>query len=213
MLCPKCHYQLDDWDRECPKCHGRRIVPAIAPVNPVAALPLANASSPNTSSPTTPRSYRSSPFIWVMRWMFLVSMLFSFFRPLLRSQNAPGGFWQNLTHDNATTTGTVLAVGPSSVTRAPYTVRYGYNTPDMPRKPWSYQREQVVTASQMAHFKPGMTVTVEYSRALSGASRIQGMGGTGSVYVHELLPWCLLAMAPMLVIWTLSLWRYWKART
>lgn len=113
--------------------------------------------------------------------------------PLLTLSPIASGMVKNFIFGNATTQGKVLYVGPSTVGKTPAVVGYGYDTPDFPRKPWSFQREQVVAPKDLARFRPGMNVTVEYSQASSGASRLKGYGKARSVFLDELrLPFFLL---------------------
>lgn len=100
---------------------------------------------------------------------------------------------------NTTVQGKVLYVGPSTVSAASAVVLYGYNTPDYPRKPWSFQREQVVAPQDLSRFRPGMAVTVEYANALAGASRLKGYGKTRSVLLDEMGLIVLVAVAMLVV--------------
>ena len=89
--------------------------------------------------------------------------------------------------DNTPTRGTVLQVGRSSVSPAPYTITYAFDVPGYPRNgnSGSFTREQITTKKEMARFKAGMKVDVERSKLIPGASRIKGFG-QGSVLWHEL---------------------------
>lgn len=102
------------------------------------------------------------------------------------SKSAGGGLAQRLRSDNIAATGKVLRVGPSTVGSGPSVVLYSYDVPGLPRNgnPGSFQREQVMEPSDLARFKTGMTVAVEYSRAIPGMARIEGFG-TGSVFINE----------------------------
>lgn len=89
--------------------------------------------------------------------------------------------------DNVTTTGIIVEVGPSNVSSAPHTITYAFDVPGYPRNgnAGSYTREQVTTKKELARFRPGMSIDVERSRLVPGASRMKGFG-QGSVLWHEL---------------------------
>jgi hypothetical protein len=123
-----------------------------------------------------------SPLVNILLGLFLFGFLVW---PLLSLFKVAGGPLQRFSLGNATTQGKVLYVGPSKVRSAPAVVGYGYNTPEYPRQPWSFQREQVVAPQDLARFRAGGNVTVEYSLASPGASRIKGYGNTGSVFLDE----------------------------
>ncbi len=105
--------------------------------------------------------------------------------PLISLFKVTGGPLQRFTLGNATTGAKVLYIGPSRVSASPAVVGYGYNTPEYPRQPWSFQREQAVTPQDLALFRVGGNVAVEYSLASPGASRIKGYGKAGSVFLDE----------------------------
>ena len=120
----------------------------------------------------------------------------------LALSTAAGGKFPRLTLSNVVTQGKVLYIGPSTVSSSPAVVLYGYNTPEFPRKPWSFRREQVVSPKDLARFRVGMTVPVDYSQTSPGASRLKGYGKTSSVLIDEfgLNFLVLFALLPFLAI-------------
>jgi hypothetical protein len=125
--------------------------------------------------------------------------------PFLSLFKVTGGPLKSFTLGNRVTPGKVIYVGPSRVSSSPAVVGYGYNTPEYPRKPWSFQREQVVTKQDAARYRVGMSIPVEYSQASPGSSRIKGYGKTSSVFLdefggHFLVLFCLLAVTAIVSV-------------
>jgi hypothetical protein len=121
----------------------------------------------------------------VAKVLFVVLLLGIAAWPIVALSKSTGGISPRLTLSNRVTQGKVLYIGPSTVSSAPAVVLYGYNAPEFPRKPWSFQREQVVAPKDLARFQVGMTVSVEYSHASPGTSRLKGYGQTNSVLLDE----------------------------
>lgn len=107
-----------------------------------------------------------SPFVKVLFVLLLFGIMSGPF--FLALSTAAGGKLPRFTLSNVITQGKVLYIGPSTVSSSPAVVLYGYNTPDFPWKPWSFQREQIVSPKDLARFRIGMTIPVEYSQASSG---------------------------------------------
>lgn len=143
-----------------------------------------------------------SPFRKTVRVVFLFGVLaWSLFHFL----KAGAMFSPRLMLSNVTTQGKVLYVGPSVVSSSSSVIGYGYNAPQFPRKPWSFQREQSVPPGDLPRFKVGMAVPVEYASVSPGASRLKGYGRTGSVFLDDLGLMLLVAFAVLvfaLISWS-----------
>jgi hypothetical protein len=119
----------------------------------------------------------------------LIALLVSVATPfILAATKAKGGLLQGIRTDNITTTGKIISVGPSTVGSSPSVILYSYDALGYPRNgnPGSFMREQVAESGDLTSYRPGMTIPVEYSRAMPGASRIKGFG-SGSVYLSDWL--------------------------
>ena len=150
---------------------------------------------------------RKSRLVKIAIWgISLLAVILAAFWPIITSSAQTNvSIIQSLKTDNVTTTGTVVSVGSSTIGNGPYVVTYAYDVPGFPRNgnPGSFEREQVIAPNQMSHFHTGMPVQIVYSRALKGASRLQGYG-SGIIFLREMfqnlrmlllctiLPWALM---------------------
>ena len=127
----------------------------------------------------------------ILASVFLLALL----GPLVVAFSAASGAdAPRLTLNNVATQGTVLYLGPSTVGSGTAVVGYGYNTPEFPRAPWSFQREQVVAPQTLAKFRIGQRVPVEYASASPGSSRLKGYGKTRSVLLDDRSLWLPLLL-------------------
>lgn len=107
--------------------------------------------------------------VFIPTMLTLVALLF-FFSTLIgqvRQEQGP-------TPDNRATWGRVTRLGASAI-------RFGYNVPGEPRKPWSFERDQAGNAADLKGFAVGQKVKIEYSDSYPGIARVQGFAITPSV--------------------------------